>query len=816
MSDVDEWLAAAPRNERPLIHDFLDVNRDQVRHYSGVHAKTVIGPLAAYVGSANLTLRGLLSRVELGFRVETTEHLDELHYWFDELWSQAAIPDMNDVQQVIDHLNLQPNRLDNKKVFTVGASIRSTRASLVQLERRNTQKSDQEWVLNSKKLKPEFPEAEEPIVQSPITRARFTGSDDIEELHRYIDIYATSGFSFNQALAHFRSRGLRITAVQLYFDILPFCANRIRSVFSIETVNRLIYRDGQFIQSNKKLLESALTPFDAFLRSIIRRLDFKEIRLLELGKALIDIEEISDNDQRILLESLLENKFLIEKNGFRLNESWQWTPRFKLFAKSYHDWETKHRLLMLYRAEATGQIKTVFPEPQVESKTAQIDEISDAGNSEDNRIHYIRSNLVRQNDAHTQAILNMASSSIIQHESLKNNELDEMFAQLCNIVSSNGVLLQMSMKQLVARLGHGRGLEKKDISSAISGSLRYKSPIIVRVNHANKNCLTVEPGNQSKIVLEKLPKTAFAILNTPACQAGVPIIIKPSGVDHDALKELLKKADSIYLAMCREIEASKWGKNFNSEKSLISLGEQNIPLRHAYSIQMLLLNAPKNFPHLFQITHTRKKLTSLVINRNLLWIFPLTKAYIISKQAKTSAQNQKSSQNSESQNLTDFVTQSIAPHSTKIDSKQIKPGAQNQEKLQHSDLESPPNLISKSAEKLRNEELKNKADQLFARLVSLAMQHGNPFFDKNTRESRMAIGDATTTSINLNAIILKSRRKIQRIIDVDQRDGVATIIYNQRYFSQLKNYPQTNELMKTGYPLLKKIRWDNQEDEIQD
>lgn len=813
VSDVDEWLAAAPRNERLLIHDFLDVNRDQVRHYSGVHAKTVIGPLAAYVGSANLTLRGLLSRVELGFRVETTEHLDELHYWFDELWSQAAIPDMNDVQQIIDHLNLQPNRLDNKKVFTVGASIRSTRASLVQLERRNTQKSDQVWVLNSKKLKPEFPEAEEPIVQSPITRARFTGSDHIEELHRYIDMYATSGFSFNQALAHFRSRGLRITAVQLYFDILPFCANRIRSVFSIETVNRLIYRDGKFIQSNKQLLESALTPFDAFLRSIVRRLDFKEIRLLELGKALIDIEEISDNDQRILLESLLENKFLIEKSGFRLNESWQWTSRFKLFAKSYHDWETKHRLIMLYRAEAAGQIKTVFPAPQVESKTAQIDEISDTGNSEDNRIHYIRSNLVRQNYAHTQAMLNIAPSSIIQHESLKNNELDEMFAQLCNIVSSNGVLLRMSMKQLIDRLKYGRALQKKDISSAISGNLRFKSPLIVRTL---KNSIVVEPGNQSRIVLDKLPKTANAIFNTPACQSGAPKIIKASSADHDALKEILEKADSDYLAMCQAIEVSKWGKKLNSEKNLLSFSGQNIPLQHTLNIQKLLLKAPKNFPHLFRITNTGKNLASIVINRDYLWKFPLTKAYITSRQIKTSAQNLKSPQNSESQNLTGFVTQSRGLNSTKIDSKQIKPSPKNQEELQNSDFESPANLIFKAVTKLKNEELKDKADQLFARLVSLAMQHGNPIFDKNTKASRMAIGDATTTSINLNAIILKSRRKIQRIIDIDQRDGVTTIIYNQRYFAQLKNYPLTNELMKTSYPLLKNIKWDNQEDEIQD
>lgn len=465
ISDLDEWLAAAPRNERPLIHDFLDENRDQVRHYSGVHAKTVIGPLAAYVGSANLTLRGLLSRVELGFQVETTEHLDELHRWFDDLWNQAAFADMKDVQNVIDHLNLQPTRLDNEKVVTVGRSIKSTRARLVRMESKETPKTEQVQDVNSKNstpklIKTEIHEAEETIVQSPITRTRFTGSDDIEELLRYLDIYATSGFSFNQALAHLRSRGLKITAAQLYFDILPLCANRVRSVFSTETVNRLIYTDGRFIQSNKQLLDKAQSPFDAFLRNIIRRLDFQENRPLEFGNELIDSREINQHDQRILIQSLLKNNFLIQGNGFRLNESWQWMSRFKLFANSYHDWEMKYRVFMLYRAEYAG-VKTAFPEPLVESKTAEVDEISDGGNGEDNRIHYIRSNLVRQNDAHTQAMLNIASTPIIQHESLKNIELDEMFSQLCNMVASNGVLLRMSMKQLIDRLGHGRALQKK-------------------------------------------------------------------------------------------------------------------------------------------------------------------------------------------------------------------------------------------------------------------------------------------------------------------------------------------------------------------
>ncbi|WP_146114989.1 hypothetical protein [Malikia spinosa] len=808
ISDLDEWLAAAPRNERPLIHDFLDVNRDQVRHYSGVHAKTVIGPLAAYVGSANLTLRGLLSRVELGFRVETTEHLDELHRWFDDLWNQATFAEMKDVQHVIDHLDLQPNRLDNEKVVTVGRSIRSTRARLVRLESTETQKTKQVQEVNSKnsipKLKKtEIHEAEEPIVQLPRIRARFTGSDDIEEFLHYVDIYATSGFSFSQALAHLRSRGLRITAAQLYFDILPLCANRVRSVFSTETVNRLIYTDGRFIQSNKQLLDKVQTPFDAFLRNIVRRLDFKESRPLELGKELADNQEITQHEQKILIESLLKNNLLIRGDGFRLNESWQWTSRFKLFNKSHHDWETKYRVFMLYREEV-ADVKTAFPEPLVESKKLQTDLINQIDNSEDGRVHYIRSNLVRKNEAHDQVILNNLTSFYDHREKIRNAELDEVFTQLCKLVSSSGSLLRMSMKELIGELINGRSLQKSDVSSAISGKLRFKSPLIVKVSNVHEGCLVIQPGNQSNIVLEIFPKTACAISKTPACQSPTARIIKATGEAHDVLKELLEKADSNYLAMCKEIEIKKW-KQKSSSKNLLSFTGQDMPLQHYQNIQNLLLKAPESFPHLFRIKKNVGSSVSIIMDRDHLWRFPLTKAYIEQNKLKKT----------DSQNLTSFANQIEKSQIIKVKCNQTTILSLNKNPSENSIPAGSSNQESSTKSPYRKHELKIKADELFSQLIKLAISHGNPIENKGTKESRLAISEVNTINLNLATVILKSRPKIPKIIDAKTKAGITIITYNPQYFGQLKEYPLTNESMKAGFFLLKKTGEENQEAEIQ-
>lgn len=366
ISDVDEWLAAAPRSDRSLINTFIEKEGIKIRHFPGVHAKAVIGPLAAYVGSANLTLSGLLSREELGFLIDTTEHLQELHGWFDALWNQATFPDLDQVREVIDDLNENSGKFGNKK--TISASVRTRKYKLVRLGNSDGNKISP----NSQKLNTMNQEVVPVVISSafvPGIKKIFSTSDEIEELALFIDMNASIGFSFIQVLAHLRSLGIATTAAKIYFDILPYCANRSRSVFSSGTINRLIYLDGKFIQSNKQLLEAALEPFDLFLQKIIFYFEFEESRLMKTFATQVDCNLAGYSQKKILIDSLLKSKFLIEKDGFCLNESWDWNPRFKLFSKSYRDWEVKRRNLLLSRSVAAAKPKVI----QADQKSNEIE-----------------------------------------------------------------------------------------------------------------------------------------------------------------------------------------------------------------------------------------------------------------------------------------------------------------------------------------------------------------------------------------------------------------------------------------------------------
>ncbi len=462
---------------------------------------------------------------------------------------------------------------------------------------------------------------------------------------------------------------------------------------------------------------------------------------------------------------------------------------------------------MLYRAEAAG-VKTAVPEPLVESKTTQTDRITEIDNSEDGRVHYIRSNLVRKNEAHDQAIINNLTSIDVYSEKIKNSELDEVLTKLCDLVSSNGSLLRMSMKELIMKLTNERSLQKSDVSSLISGKLRFKSPLIVKVSNIHKGCLVIQPGNQSKIALEMFPKTAHAISKTPACQSMTARIIKATGVAHDVLKELLEKADSDYLAMCKEIEIKKWSKK-SSSKNLLSFSGQNIPLQHNRNIQNLLLKAPENFPHLFQIKKNGGSRVSLIMNRDHLWKFPLTKAYFEQKK-------ENKLKNTDSQNLGSSAKQIEISQIIKIKSNQATTLSINKSPLENILPEDSKNQESNTKSPYGKHELKIKADELFSQLIKLAISHGNPIENKGTKESRLAISEANTINLNLTTIILKSRQKIPRIIDAKTKTGVTTITYNPQYFGQLKEYPLTNESMKAGFFLLKKTKEMQQEIEIQD
>lgn len=70
ISDVEAWLASLANRERTLAAQFIKENIDQIRHFPGIHSKTVVGLVTAYLGSANLTTAGIQTRTEMGVFVD--------------------------------------------------------------------------------------------------------------------------------------------------------------------------------------------------------------------------------------------------------------------------------------------------------------------------------------------------------------------------------------------------------------------------------------------------------------------------------------------------------------------------------------------------------------------------------------------------------------------------------------------------------------------------------------------------------------------------------------------------------------------------
>ncbi len=94
LTDAEAMLSiCAGLTARRRMAAWVQANRGRVRHVAGLHAKVVIGPGRALVGSTNLTDAGTLRRVEVGASLTGAAEVGELRRWFQAVWDRAAEPD---------------------------------------------------------------------------------------------------------------------------------------------------------------------------------------------------------------------------------------------------------------------------------------------------------------------------------------------------------------------------------------------------------------------------------------------------------------------------------------------------------------------------------------------------------------------------------------------------------------------------------------------------------------------------------------------------------------------------------------------------
>jgi len=104
ITDVEEWISSHNREARQSIKDFILNNLSAIHHYKDIHAKVIVADDKAFIGSSNLTNKGITGRVEMGVLIEEKEQVGELQKWFSGLWVESESVNTQDLEKYISSI----------------------------------------------------------------------------------------------------------------------------------------------------------------------------------------------------------------------------------------------------------------------------------------------------------------------------------------------------------------------------------------------------------------------------------------------------------------------------------------------------------------------------------------------------------------------------------------------------------------------------------------------------------------------------------------------------------------------------------------
>ncbi len=115
VTDVEEWIRSHNREARQSIKNFILRNLSALHHYKDIHAKVIVADDKAFIGSSNLTNKGITGRVEMGVLIEEKEQVDELQKWFSDLWAESESINPQDLEKYISSVKSSPAYDELKK-----------------------------------------------------------------------------------------------------------------------------------------------------------------------------------------------------------------------------------------------------------------------------------------------------------------------------------------------------------------------------------------------------------------------------------------------------------------------------------------------------------------------------------------------------------------------------------------------------------------------------------------------------------------------------------------------------------------------------
>ncbi len=264
--------------------------------------------------------------------MDDREQVNELQRWFNGLWQQTSAPIVDETNAFVAWLDDEASRnVSRRQKFALAPATRKVRAKLIRVEPRR-----------------ELPTADRlslAAVAHDIVRRddqHYTSLD--KALEQALDLLAPNGFTLGDAVIEVRRRTLSATIREVYFLLIQHCANHPRSVFIEGTVNRLVLTDGRFVQSDKSRLNDGLRNFDQYLLRLIQELRFGTPRDLPRESDLEVETGISDRDQLVLVDELIDAGFLTlhdlpgQLPLYELARDFDWTGRFHFFHRAQTAW----------------------------------------------------------------------------------------------------------------------------------------------------------------------------------------------------------------------------------------------------------------------------------------------------------------------------------------------------------------------------------------------------------------------------------------------------------------------------------------------
>lgn len=509
ISDVLEWLSATPVKERSAVYEFLRAHHGLVHHYPAIHAKAVVSDAGAYTGSANLTDAGVLRRTEFGVLLTDPVQVEEIQQWFDAIWSQTSPPPLHRVGELIselDQISAMTVEFADFQATRLESGARRVRAKLVKIlgheplsvASRLKGRAGDAAPVDSPTITPAHGlQRQIVILPRPALPARPPEdvTFDLEaELDAFVEKNALGSFSFSEVHDAMRRRSPALTFADTYAAILEFCASHPRSLFSSDAVNRLVYRNGRFVQSSKDLLIEAVKPMDQLVCSIIEMLSFEEPRQWFKNAK---VQGVPPSVHGLVLQGMTKAGYVSRTDsGLTLVSSTPWSPRLKLLERAHSMWTSRLNRRSLKQApvpEVTVLALTSAPAATLISPTPpQAGPLSPA-------------------------------DAALEHQTVaiqrRNAQLDAVFSHLAELLRIGSDKAFVSLTALKADLVRKSGLGDDDVTRLITGTFRmFRSPFLAMVTSSTGQ-VRIFADLQNNPHLKDLQKTREMVENSPALRA---------------------------------------------------------------------------------------------------------------------------------------------------------------------------------------------------------------------------------------------------------------------------------------------------------